>query len=380
MAVVDYFLKIDGISGESLDDAHKGEIEIDSFSWGVTNASVAVGGGGAVSGRAQFSDLKFTTRVNKSSPTLFSRCATGQHIKEAVITCRKAGERPVEFLKITLSDVLVSAYQSAGTQTAPITVPVDAIVAPVDTIGIVAPDFPEDSVSLRYASLKLAEGPQQHISVVPGATGVLSYDAKTNSYVVGDTANGVLTVGSTGGVVTRGVAEYDVSSLIGLLTSPFSTATLRLMVNEVREAAITPGATIASDDSVSHTRPGNHKPGKLFDVILYTPADLQLTTDDLTRHGTRVGTITVDPSADPASLTIDLTPLERRRQLSTFGIRLQPHGVGIPSLGDTGNEGGDPDYPPDTSRFDTGGSDDDGGTPRASLQASFTLGLVFDSA
>ena len=36
MAQVDYFLKIDGVDGESGDDKHKGEIEVESFSWGET--------------------------------------------------------------------------------------------------------------------------------------------------------------------------------------------------------------------------------------------------------------------------------------------------------------------------------------------------------
>src|SRR5438094_711398 len=116
MALVDYFLKIDGISGESTDDKHKGEIEVASFSWGVRQTTArATGGAGA--GKATFQDFQFTKVSDKASPALFQKCATGEHIKQAVLTARKAGETQQEFLKVTLSDLLVSSYQSGGTAT-----------------------------------------------------------------------------------------------------------------------------------------------------------------------------------------------------------------------------------------------------------------------
>ena len=37
MSAADYFLKIDGVDGESIDDKHKGSIELESFSWGATH-------------------------------------------------------------------------------------------------------------------------------------------------------------------------------------------------------------------------------------------------------------------------------------------------------------------------------------------------------
>jgi len=114
MAQVAYYLKIDGIDGESQDSKHKGEIEIESFSWGVTNAGSSSGGGGGGSGRAVLQDIHFTTRANKSSPKLFLACATGEHIKKAVLTCTKAGKDQQDYLKWTFSDVLVSSYQTGG--------------------------------------------------------------------------------------------------------------------------------------------------------------------------------------------------------------------------------------------------------------------------
>ena len=87
----DYLLKLEGIKGESLDAKHRDEIEIESFSWGATQPEgFASGGGGA--GKVSFQDIHFTARVNVASPNLMVACASGQHIKEATLTVRKAGE------------------------------------------------------------------------------------------------------------------------------------------------------------------------------------------------------------------------------------------------------------------------------------------------
>src|SRR5437868_14548146 len=114
MAAVDFFLKIEGVDGESTDDKHKGEIDIESFSWGVTQSGTHGGGGGGGAGKASFQDLHFHTTVNKSSPKLFLACATGEHFKKAVLTVRKAGKDQQEYYKVSLSDCLVSSYQSVG--------------------------------------------------------------------------------------------------------------------------------------------------------------------------------------------------------------------------------------------------------------------------
>jgi type VI secretion system secreted protein Hcp len=114
MAAVDYFLKIDGIQGESRDDRHKDEIDILSFSWGATQSGSFAGGGGGGSGKISMQDFHFTMPVNKASPALFLACAQGDHIKNAILTCRKAGPEPQEFMKVTMSDILVSSFQIGG--------------------------------------------------------------------------------------------------------------------------------------------------------------------------------------------------------------------------------------------------------------------------
>jgi type VI secretion system secreted protein Hcp len=106
----DIFAKLGDIKGESLDDKHKDEIEILSWSWGVTNAAKPIGGGGGGGeGKSSFHDLSFTHKIDKASPLLLRACATGEHLKEATITRRKAGKGQQEFLIIKMSDVLITA-------------------------------------------------------------------------------------------------------------------------------------------------------------------------------------------------------------------------------------------------------------------------------
>jgi type VI secretion system secreted protein Hcp len=111
---VDYFLKIDGIPGESKDAKHKDEIDALAFSWGVSQSGSPASGGGGGAGKAVFEDLLVVARTSKASPKLWLACASGQHIKSAVLTCRKAGKAQLEFLTITLTDVTVSSYEIDG--------------------------------------------------------------------------------------------------------------------------------------------------------------------------------------------------------------------------------------------------------------------------
>jgi type VI secretion system secreted protein Hcp len=112
----DIFAKIGDIKGESLDSKHKDEVEILSWSWGVTNAGPIRAGSGAGAGKATFHDFNFVHRIDKASPILMKACATGQHIKEATITVRKAGKGQQEFLIIKMNDVIVTGVNlsSAG--------------------------------------------------------------------------------------------------------------------------------------------------------------------------------------------------------------------------------------------------------------------------
>jgi type VI secretion system secreted protein Hcp len=113
-ANVDYFLKIEGVDGELTSEKHKGEIEILSYSWGVSQQGGSSTGGGAGAGKATFQDFTFVKNMDRSSPLLFVKAATGEHIKEVVLTGEVAGKRGQKFMEIKMSDVLISSYQQGG--------------------------------------------------------------------------------------------------------------------------------------------------------------------------------------------------------------------------------------------------------------------------
>ena len=162
MAVVDFFLKIDGIDGESHDAKHKGEIELSSWSYGEQQAGTHAAGGGGGAGKVSMQDFRFVTTVNKASPKLFLACASGEHIKKAVLVCRKAGKDQQEYLKITLSDLLVSSYQTGGPQGGNV--------------------LPTDQVSLNYAKIEIEYKPQTQKGAVSGPVKV-GYDLKLNKKI-----------------------------------------------------------------------------------------------------------------------------------------------------------------------------------------------------
>jgi len=123
MAKVDYYLKIDGIPGESADSKHKNEIDVESWTWGQKQPHDAATG--LSTGRVTMEPFNFTMLVNKASPKLFLACSTGQHIKEALLTCRRAGKEQQEYLKIKFTDLIVGDFRTGGS--ADQVVPLDKI-------------------------------------------------------------------------------------------------------------------------------------------------------------------------------------------------------------------------------------------------------------
>src|SRR5262245_5930342 len=111
---VDMFLKVDDVKGESRDSKHSGEIDVLSWNWGMNQSGTTHQGGGGGAGKVNVNDLAITKYVDRASPNLTQSCCDGKHWKEAVLTVRKAGEKPLEYLKITMSEVIVSAMQTGG--------------------------------------------------------------------------------------------------------------------------------------------------------------------------------------------------------------------------------------------------------------------------
>jgi len=107
------FARIGTIKGESQDARHKDEIDVLSWSWGVSQSSTAGHGAGGGAGKANFHDFTFTHHVDKATPLLMKTCATGQHISDATITVRKAGNGQQEYLIITLTDLIVTSVSTS---------------------------------------------------------------------------------------------------------------------------------------------------------------------------------------------------------------------------------------------------------------------------
>jgi type VI secretion system secreted protein Hcp len=162
MAVVDYFLKIEGIDGESTDHKHGKEIDVESWSWGETQTGTSAHGGGGGAGKVSMQDFHFVMKVNKASPKLMLACATGEHIKKATLTCRKAGKEQQEYLQVIMSDLLVSSYQSGGSTHSDI--------------------VPVDQISMNFAKIEWSYKPQKADGTLDAAVKA-GYDLKSNKVV-----------------------------------------------------------------------------------------------------------------------------------------------------------------------------------------------------
>lgn len=159
--MIDYFLKVADIDGESTDDKHKGEIDLESWSWGETQSGTSAAGGGGGAGKVSMQDFNFVMKSNKASPKLMLACATGQHIKSAKLTCRKAGGEQQEYMTMTFSDLLISSYQTGGSS---------GDIVPVETI------------SFNFSKIEFEYKPQKADGTLdsPVKTG---YDLKANKKV-----------------------------------------------------------------------------------------------------------------------------------------------------------------------------------------------------
>jgi type VI secretion system secreted protein Hcp len=307
MAAVDYFLKIEGIDGESRDEAHKDAIDVLSFSWGVQQSGTMAHGGGGGEGKANFNDFNFTHHIDMSSPKLFLACASGQHIKQATFIGETSGLEggSRQFLKYTFTDILVSSYQEAG-----------------------AANGVTDASALNFASVKTEATPGTRIDISPASIGVLMLDPQTGQVIVTESPSGVLMSGPSlgregGGAFNRGVVEYALTDLLGVITGPNPCA-LMLDIREVRQPSGIIGGEPAEElPEARRSPPGPVKKLSRHDVYWYGPADLLLTPDDYSREAHRLGSIQADPNGEPGEMSFDLCEIVKKHGLESIGIRIQ---------------------------------------------------------
>jgi type VI secretion system secreted protein Hcp len=152
-------IKLDGVAGESVDSRHAGEIEVQSWSWGVSSAGSVATGAGSGAGKATFNDLTFVHRVDRATPKLWELCATGKHVKDAKLASRKAGgPAGQDYLVITLKDVVVTSVSTSQSEGGG---------APVEFVG------------LRFSKVDLEYKPQKPDGSL-GAGIHFKFDLKTH--------------------------------------------------------------------------------------------------------------------------------------------------------------------------------------------------------
>lgn len=159
MAQTDFYLKLGTIEGEATAKGVEKYIEVESFSFGIDNAASFDRGGGLASGKASCSPMNFSKVFDKATPMIYKACANGEHIAKAELQCRKnTGGADETYLKITLSDVLVSNSSSSG----------------VGHGGAI----PSDSFSLSYNKIEM-EYLEQDAKGKLGKPSKMSFDIKT---------------------------------------------------------------------------------------------------------------------------------------------------------------------------------------------------------
>lgn len=155
---VDCFLKIPGAEGESADSTYKNAIDVVAWSWGMTQSgSMHIAGGGG-SGKVSVHDLSVTKYLDKASTVIMQKCASGKHFPEAELICRKAGDTPIEYYKVKMTEVLISSISSGGSS---------------------GEDRMTENVTLNCAKMEVEYTPQ-NADGSAGASSTLGWDIRAN--------------------------------------------------------------------------------------------------------------------------------------------------------------------------------------------------------
>ena len=155
---IDVFAKIGDIKGESLDGTFKEQIEVFSWSWGVSQSGSMAHGTGAGQGKASFNDFSFLHNMDKATPNLMKACATGKHFPEATITARKAGEGQKEYMIFKFSEVFITGVAPGGSNGA------DAV---------------QEMVTMQFAKVEFEYKPQKGDGSLDASV-FFKYDLKAN--------------------------------------------------------------------------------------------------------------------------------------------------------------------------------------------------------
>ncbi|WP_062064915.1 Hcp family type VI secretion system effector [Cellvibrio sp. OA-2007] len=154
----DFFIKIEGIAGESKDSKHAGQIDVLNWGYAVSQSSSANTGGGGGVGKAHFSELVFTHYIDKSTPNLMKYCASGKHVPSVELSCCKVGDGQQEYMKVVMTDVLITHVRPTGDSSSPRVM---------------------EEVGLSYSTIKV-EVKEQNANGSMGAAVTGAWDVKQN--------------------------------------------------------------------------------------------------------------------------------------------------------------------------------------------------------
>jgi len=157
---MDMFIKIGDLKGESKDSKHKEEIDVLAWSWGLSNSGSAHVGGGAGAGKVNIQDISITKYIDFSSTALQLACANGKHFPEATLTVRKAGEHPLEYLKIKLTEVMITSVSTGGSG---------------------GEDRLTENVSINFAKVSLEYLKQKDTGAADGGPATFAWDIPANA-------------------------------------------------------------------------------------------------------------------------------------------------------------------------------------------------------
>ncbi|HEY3982430.1 Hcp family type VI secretion system effector [Cedecea sp.] len=168
--LADFFLKIEGIEGESKDKDYKGWIQLQGWKWSQENGARWSKGSGGGAGKINMNDIEFRMLSNKATPKIFNYCANGKHISEVKLVCRKAGSGQQDFLTMTFSNCLISSYDIAGN-----------MPHNVNEVANTNSVMPGEIMKLNFSKIEI-QYREQNDDGTMGAAVTTHYDLATNRY------------------------------------------------------------------------------------------------------------------------------------------------------------------------------------------------------
>jgi len=133
----DIYCQIAGVPGEAMDSEHTDWIEVISFNHGITQpaSSTDSSAGGGTTARTLHQDYSITKYVDKASPKLYELSSNGKHISDVTMQFyRASGDSRVKYMEVKMEQVVIAHVSPSG--------------------GSIQGDFPTESVSFNYATIK----------------------------------------------------------------------------------------------------------------------------------------------------------------------------------------------------------------------------------